>query len=136
MGNEKRFSPPPVGGISLLIVFAVLCLTVFALLSLTTVRANMRLADASVQAAADFYAADLEAQTVLARLRSGEVPEGVSMEDGVYTYACPVSETQELQVAVRVDGAAYRILRWQLVSSAGWENDESLELWDGDGTMF
>lgn len=36
MRNEQRFSPPAVGGISLLTVFAVLCLTIFALLSLTT----------------------------------------------------------------------------------------------------
>ena len=38
MTERKRetFSPPAVGGISLLVAFAVLCLTVFALLSLTT----------------------------------------------------------------------------------------------------
>ena len=66
MDNRKnqRFSPPAVGGASLLVVFAVLCLTVFALLSLTTVQADVRLADASVQAVADYYAADLEAQTI------------------------------------------------------------------------
>ena len=35
MGNNNRndrFSPPAVGGISLLVAFAVLCLTIFALL--------------------------------------------------------------------------------------------------------
>ena len=58
MEQKKKFSPPAVGGISLLVVFAVLCLTVFALLSLTTVQADVRLADASVQAVEDYYAAD------------------------------------------------------------------------------
>lgn len=41
--KKQRFSPPAIGGTSLLVVFAVLCLTVFALLSLTTVQADVRL---------------------------------------------------------------------------------------------
>lgn len=34
MNKKESFSPPAVGGISLLVVFAVLCLTIFGLLSL------------------------------------------------------------------------------------------------------
>ena len=68
-GNSD-FSPPAVGGISLLVVFAVLCLTVFALLSLSTVRADARLSEASAQAVADYYAADCQAQEILAQLRA------------------------------------------------------------------
>ncbi len=135
--QKKRFSPPAVGGISLLVVFAVLCLTVFALLSLTTVQADVRLADASAQAAADYYAADLEAQTILARLRNGERPEGVTFTgSGLLRaeYACRISDTQELQVSVilqGISGREYVIERWQAVPSAEWESDESLDLWDG-----
>ncbi len=131
MNNEKRFSPPATGGISLLVVFAVLCLTVFALLSLTTVQANRRLADASVQAVEDYYAADSQAQSILARLRTGELPEGVKQEDNRYSYVCPISSTQELQVEVAVQGAEYKILRWQAVSSVDWQADDTLDLWDG-----
>jgi hypothetical protein len=135
--QKKRFSPPAVGGVSLLVVFAVLCLTVFALLSLTTVQADVRLADASAQAAADYYAADLEAQTILARLRNGERPEGVTFTgSGLLRaeYACRISDTQELQVSVilqSISGREYVIERWQAVPSAEWESDESLDLWDG-----
>ena len=140
MDNRKkqRFSPPAVGGVSLLVVFAVLCLTVFALLSLTTVQADMRLADASVQAVSDYYAADLEAQAILARIRAGERPEGVVFSgSGILRaeYACPISDTQELQVCVIVKGIAgrdYVIERWQAVPTAEWESDESLDVWDGD----
>ena len=115
--------------------FAVLCLTVFALLSLTTVRADVRLADASVQAVSDYYAADRAAQTILARLRGGEMPEGVtSMGGNLYAYSCPVSDRQQLEVEVEVDGTAYRILRWQTDPTGEWESDGSLEVWDG--TLF
>ena len=132
---RERFSPPAVGGISLLVVFAVLCLTVFALLALTTVQADKRLADASAKAVTDYYAADCRAQEILARLRNGERPEGVEHEysDGmIYRYIVPISDTQELQVSVVIapDGS-YRVLSWQAAPSVEWESDDSLDLWDG-----
>ncbi len=135
--KNRRFSPPAVGGVSLLVVFAVLCLTVFALLSLTTVQADVRLADASAQAVADYYAADLEAQTILARLRNGERPEGVTFTGSGplrAEYTCRISDTQELQVSVILEdiaGREYVVTRWQAAPSTDWESDESLDLWDG-----
>ncbi len=138
------FSVPATGGASLLTVFAVLCLTVFALLSLSTVRADGRLAQASAQAVEDYYAADRQAQEILAWLRYGSAPpEEVEVTSTViddlaaygeviYSYACPISEALELQVEVRLEGAEYRVLRWQAVPIGEWEFDDSLELWDGE----
>ena len=51
MARKQSFPIPAVGGSSLLVIFAVLCLTVFALLGLSTVQADIRLADASARAA-------------------------------------------------------------------------------------
>lgn len=136
MGEKERFSPPAVGGSSLLVIFAVLCLTVFALLGLSSVQASGRLSDASAQAVSAYYTADCRAEEILAALRQGEVPEGVRQEEnGVYAYTCPISDTQALVVRVRVDGGAWTVLRWQAVSTARWEADESLDLWDGGVPM-
>ncbi len=129
--ESSEFSPPAVGGISLLVVFAVLCLTVFALLSLSTVRADARLSEASAKSVSDYYAADCQAQAILARLRAGERPDGVTVEQGVAKYSCPISDTQTLQVEVRVGGGTYVVLRWQAAPSSEWEADYSLNLWDG-----
>ena len=131
MESKKRFTPPPVGGVSLLVVFAVLCLTVFALLSLSTVQADIRLADASVRAVSEYYAADRQAQEILANLRAGEFLEDVTVEGDVYHYTCPISETRNLKVEVRLQGSDYTVLRWQAVPAEEWESDDSLELWDG-----
>lgn len=131
MNSGKKFSPPAVGGVSLLVVFAVLCLTVFALLSLTTVQADRRLADASVQAISDYYAADRRAQEILARLRAGELPEDVKKDGDIYAYVCRISDTQDLAVQVLIRKTDYTILRWQAVSSQKWETDDLLMLWDG-----
>jgi len=130
MRNQKM-RPPLVGGSSLLVVFAVLCLTVFALLGFSTVQAHKRLSDTGAEAVSQFYEADLQAETILARLRNGQLPEGVVEENGIYSYICPVSETQQLQVEVRLDGTAWEILRWQTVSTAEWSEEEPLSVWDG-----
>lgn len=143
MDKKSRFSPPAVGGISLLVVFAVLCLTVFALLSLTTVQADIRLSDASAQAVLDYYQADSKAQEILACLRTGAaLPQGVQVDRtegegaegaALLRYAVPLSDTQELQVELTLDARGrYTILRWQSVPTGDWEYDDSLTLWDGD----
>lgn len=134
--KKERFSPPAIGGVSLLVVFAVLCLTIFALLGLTTVQADIRLASASAQAVTDYYAADCAAQEILARLRAGELPDGVSAVGELYSYSCPISETLELQVEVQVSGPSYEVLRWTASPAAEWVIDDGLNLWDGDGFFF
>lgn len=131
MNERQRFSPPAVGGSSLLVIFAVLCLTVFAMLALSTVQANGRLSDASAEAVTAYYAADAQAEAILAQLRAGRVPEDVTVTGETYTYTCPISDTQALEVEVRVNGTDYEVLRWQSVSTADWQADESLHVWDG-----
>ena len=132
--NERRndrFTPPAVGGVSLLVVFAVLCLTVFALLGLATVQADVRLANTSARAVSDYYAADCAAQEILARLRNEELPEGVDVDGDTYRFSCPISEGQTLEAEVRLEGGNCTVLRWQAVSSGEWTFDDGLDLWDG-----
>lgn len=131
--KDKGFSPPTTGGASLLTVFAVLCLTVFALLSLSTVRADSSLSEASAKAVYDYYVADGKAQELLARLRYGELPADVTVEGDLCRYIVPISETQELRVEVEVRSTNdYTILRWQAVPVGDWEYNEDLDLWDGE----
>ena len=131
MDKEHRGRIPVVGGSSLLVIFSVLCLTVFALLSLSTVQANGRLSETSAQAVSTYYEADCRAEEIFARLRSGERPEGVAENDGIYAYACPISDTLQLQVELRQAGETWTVLRWQAESVAEWESDEFLDVWDG-----
>lgn len=132
MREQRMPAPPAVGGSSLLVMFAVLCLTVFALLSLTTVRASGRLSQAAADGVSGYYAADLQAESLLARIRAGETPEGVSVDGDTYIYSCPISETQALRVEVRVQGEDYTVLRWQAVSVGDWSPDTGLPVWTGE----
>ena len=146
MTEKKRegFAPPALGGSSLLVVFAVLALTVFALLSLSTVRADVRLGDATEKMVSGYYAADVKAQEILAKLRTGApLPEDVEFEttisdypdhsETIFSYSIPISDTQELQVEVLVEpDGSYQVRRWQAAAVGGWTFDDSLDLWDGD----
>ena len=136
--NKEKLSAPTVGASSLLTVFAVLCLTVFALLALSTVSADMRLSDASAQAVSDYYAADCAAQEIFARIKMGEDPANLPLDEvsknsggARYTYTVEISDNRELQVEIAEQQGHYSVLRWQAVPNQPWENDESIEVWDG-----
>ena len=131
MREKRNFSPPAVGASSLLVIFAVLCLTVFALLSIATVRADGRLAEQTRTAVTGYYTADCRAEAILARLRAGEMPDGVTRQDNVYTYSCPISQNQALMVQVKMQGTSYEILRWQAGSTVNWQADDRLPVWTG-----
>lgn len=131
MARKQSFPIPAVGGSSLLVIFAVLCLTVFALLGLSTVQADIRLADASARAVEAYYQANRQANEILARLRLGEEIPDVTVQGNRYCYQCPISDTQSLFVTVLLDGQNYTILQWQSAGTALWLPDDSLPVWDG-----
>ena len=70
-------------------------------------------------------------EEILARLRAGETPDGVTGEDGVFSYACSIDDGRALQVRVRLDGTDYAVLQWQAVSTAPWQADDDLPVWQG-----
>ena len=121
MKRKENMFVPTIGGTSLLVMFAVLCLTVFALLTLGTVQADRRLSNASLKASVDYYAADVRAETVFAQIRQGDVPECVTVENGTYAYSCPISDRQVLMVQLRKEGTSWKVLQWQAVSIVEWE---------------
>ena len=133
MKKKNIMSPPAIGASSLLVIFAVLCLTVFALLSISTVQANERLGDSAAAAVTGYYRADCQAEMILAQIRSGSIPTGVTVENDVYSYYCAISDTQALSIAVAVEDGNYSVLRWQAISTTDWQADDRLPVWDGKG---
>lgn len=130
MRKQETFSPAAVGGSSLLVIFAVLCLTVFSLLSLSSVQAERRLADAATQSVVDYYQADLRAEEIFARLRDGEQIAGIEENDGKYQFEVPISGRQTLAVVLSRQGDTWAVLRWQTVTVEEALN-ESLNVWKG-----
>ena len=115
--KKKNSSSPIVGGTSLITVFASICLIVFTLLTLSTVVASRNLAKASHDAVIAYYNADNEAEAIFAKLRGGETPNNVTINDEIYSYSCPISETQAIEVILtHVDGK-WDVIKWCAVST-------------------
>lgn len=138
MAKRNASGPPAaVGGSSLLVIFAVLCLTVFALLTLSTAAADGRLSQEAAEAVEAYYRADSQAEVLWARLRAGERPEEVTetAEDAgstLYEYTVPVSQGQELRISLRLEDGIWTVVQWQAVSTVDWQADEDLTVWDGE----
>jgi hypothetical protein len=132
MKQTSQRSLPVVGAGSLLAAFAVLCLTVFAMLSISTVQAEQRRADAAVQMVEKYYAADMKAEALFAGLRNGETADSISCSDGLYTYECAITENQSLHVELTNTSEGWQVLCWQTISREPEENTENLPVWRGE----
>jgi len=131
MKKREQMSIPATGGSSLLVIFAVLCLTVFALLSLNTVLAEKRISEASAQQVQDWYRADLQAQEIFAGLRRGETLPGVTQTGTQYAYTVPISRHRRLEVRVKEENGSWEVLSWQTVAQPE-EVQETLPVWQGE----
>ena len=129
---NRRAILMPIGGSSLLVIFSVLTLSVFALLGLSTVRAGLRLAEGNRKATEQYYEADRRAEDILAELRQGKLPEGVEAQGNVFAYSVPISKTQVLSVVVNVEKENYEIRQWKAINSKEWNPDEYIKVWTPD----
>lgn len=131
-----------VGSVSLILIFAVLCLSIFALLTLSSARSDAGLAERAAQSAKNYYAADTQAESIyvgiVEAIKNGEKPDTVSGTEIFYngnyiSYACPIDERRSICVVFFYDysrGEA-EILQWLETESEGWTADESINVWGG-----
>lgn len=126
--KEKRSAPPAIGSTSMLVSLGVLLLALLALLSLGQARADGRLSEESAKTVEEYYNADMEAEKILGLLRNGVKVDGTTLEDGVWSYRCPMSRYQTL--FVEVEDGTWEILRWETVTHPQTPN-EDLNVWTG-----
>ncbi len=131
MRDKTDLSAPATGGASLLAAFGILCFSMLAMLSLSTVQTETRMADRALAQVSAYYAADLQAQEIFARLRSGEQVDSVRVEEGVYSYRCDISPNQYLAVSLEKQDGRWTVLRWQAVASAEPAPEQPLNVWTG-----
>ena len=135
MKKRTRFSPPAVGASALLVSLSLLVLCVFALLGLSSAQAEHRLAEASANATAAYYAADLQAEEIFSKLRCGELPDGVTCDGSTYAYTCAISEYQYLAVSVEKRLESWQILSWRVIAIEPQEIQTAPTLWDGGDNL-
>lgn len=125
------------GAVSLVMIFCVLCLAIFAVLTFATAQREQKLSLLNAQRATDYYEADAKATGIISDLLAGKEISidciKASDADGVrYSFSIPAGGEQELAVEVLISGSKYKILKWKTVFVGDWEPDYSLDVWDGE----
>ena len=145
-----------VGSASVLIIFVLLCLTVFATLSLVSAQADLRLAERAAETTAAWYEADGRAAEFLcaldqafekasspAELPGAEILEGAAVLDDslgydgarLLRYQVAVDENRAIEAVVSYtvseSGLSRRIESWRTVQTGGFAVEEPMTLWQG-----
>lgn len=143
-----------VGYVSVMLVFAVICLTIFAVLSFKAALSNDLFNERSGEFLKQYYAADTSAKEMLSRINdfafeakespffedefeemTGDI-DGIETKrkpDGIFvSYSIKINERQVLAVELLFDSeGSYTINRWQS-QTVDWENSGShINVWDG-----
>lgn len=143
-----------VGYVSVMLIFAVICLTIFAVLSFKAALSNDMFNERSGEFLKQYYAADTSAKEMLSRINDcafeakespffeDEFEEIIGDIDGVdimrkpdgfsVSYSIEINERQVLAVELQFDSeGSYTINKWQS-QTVDWENSGShINVWDG-----
>ena len=133
-----------VGSASIVLVFAVLCLTIFSLITLIVASNDRALVEAEVNLVVGYYEADTLAELILADLlKSEEIPvnvRGVEIRthwhdyldmETVYFYT-RISDFSALYVHLAFFEDTFKILSWRMSETGQWEYNPGLNVFVGD----
>lgn len=156
--RKKQSSFSSIGITSLVLIFVMLCLLTFSVLSLVTARADLRLSQKNAERTSAYYDAENRANDILLSVIScieeykdspdasvfyHKLRERLDGQNGILftgadslEYEVLLDKEQLLSVSLEIsyetydDGSHYRILAWNTVSTHEWESDGSLPLLD------
>ena len=147
--KDRKGAAPMLGGASVIMVFAVLCLTIFAVLTLLTVESEARISASYAASVDNYYRADAEAAAFtvsIKRLRSASKDaetfvtaarqsgaDEVTNDGGTVTVrkAFPIDNNQTLMIVLVSDGDTIRVKNWQTAFTGTWDNTSTTNLWNG-----
>lgn len=130
--SKKRQFGMNIGSASILLVFVILCLVSFAVLSIVSANADSRLSTRVLERTTAYYDACNQAEQSLAGMDNTlrRVYEASDSEDAYYgsvghgkSYVIPISDLQSLQVTIEIlyplsaDDTFYRITAWQILNT-------------------
>ena len=137
-----------VGSASIIMVFAVLCLTIFSVLSLITANSDLRLSMRAAKSIEDFYLAEYLAETkvidIKEKLAGGSTPQSlVSSVDGikiekqgnkdVISFVQTVDDKRDIHIALICEtDMRLTVSEWRLLPNDNWNPDSGVEVWSGN----
>jgi len=127
-----------IGSASIVLVFTVLCFTIFALISYSAAGNYKALTEAEARMVKSYYEADTLAERILAEiLESDTIPASIhgveikiqqdcDLMTEIVEFSVKTNEEKELYVKLAFFVDTYDILSWRIRSTKEWRVDDSL----------
>lgn len=156
--NKKRSSSLGIGSSSILIVFVLLCIVSFAILSLVSANADIALTTKNLLYSQRYFAAENEAEKILTAIdetladvfeKANNEQEYLSLakeklsqideilltetEELYVDYNIALNSKQKLVVSLEIifpsqDGGTYKIQKWQVQNMSLWQPEEEINI--------
>jgi hypothetical protein len=144
-----RGGAPGLGGTPIIMVFAILCLTIFAALTLSTASSEYNLSSKYAESVSEYYNADAEGVRFVAAIKKSVGDEanadeyasaaeaiGAAVEKNdsgaVITRDIAVDDNQVLRIMLNADASGLRVVSWKIVYIGTWVADNTFNLWTGN----
>ena len=131
-----------IGGVSLILIFAIVCLAVLTLLTFSSVSRDRTLTDKLKQSVENYYSADSAALEIAAKLqnavRGGEIPLTINQTEihsagnGIYTYSCPIDARRAIAVKLQISDSALKFVFWKETDIENWTPEDKLIVFGGE----
>ena len=130
--RKKRFQ---VGSVAVLFSVVLLCVAVFAVLTVLTASSDMRLSRQYGEHVRSQYACENLGQQWLSEIDGwiagkNALPDGTKV-NGNSVQTEIIKETSVLNIRLTLSGAGYELDRWSCTTQ--WQPDEGLKVWQGTG---
>lgn len=154
MGKQENRYNANIGTPSLILIFIVMCLITFGMLSLSAAKSEWNLAERNASAVTEYYRADGKGegfyQMVLkkaaevreksldpqeaGRLLARELGDAYHPEAGTVTVQIPMERSQALFIELFLqpeEGEDIRISKWKVIQTEDYEIDNAMPVWTG-----
>lgn len=142
MAKQEIRRKANIGSSSLILIFIVLCLVTFSVLSLGNAKREDALSIRSADSVQEYYRADAQGEAFLqmadqALLKGDKDSLAPYLQSDTGTYCTDVSMDagQALRVELNFDWEkkTYKILSWKVYHQEEYEIDQSIPVWSGAG---
>jgi len=133
-----------VGSASIVLIFAVLCLTIFTIITYMVTNNERALIDAKAELIKGYYEADalaeqilqelLDANTTPDRVHGVNIETGIDEDLGIETthFYCRITDIKSLYVKLAIREDSFDILSWRMYDTDEWVFDDTINVWTGD----
>jgi Flp pilus assembly protein TadG len=154
MDTKKRFPITNIGTVSLMMIFIILCMVVFAVLSLSDAMRDYNFSQKLATHTTEYYAASNQAESILSKVDN--ILKNTTVDDNYYenielalqsqpdlpvtasyldqslylSWQVDMNDSQALYAKIRIlpSDASFEITAWEEIQTAEWDSDNTLNL--------